>query len=132
MKKSVILIALVLVAICAASRSASAQNPTRIQFAKGASSASVKGSTGQYGMTYLVRARSGQKIVIDLAPAARVGVKVEHDGRFGQTVMLSEERGGHYEIGLEESDDYTIFIGSNTGRPVQFNMTIKITKLSEI
>jgi len=111
---------------------ASAQRPIRIQFAKGASSTAVKGSTGTTGTTYIIRARSGQKIIIDLTPTSRVGIKVEHDGRFGQEVMLREEKGGHYEIGLEESGDYTIFVGSTSGKPVNFNMTVRVTKMTDI
>ena len=132
MKKPVLSIALIIISICVLSIAASAQRPIRLQFAKGANSTSVKGNTAQSGVTYVLRARSGQKIVIDLEPASRVGVKVEHDGRFGQMILLREERGGHYEIGLEESGDYTIFIGSTVNKPVTFNMTVKITKLSEI
>ena len=111
---------------------ASAQRPIRIQFAKGASSTAVKGSTGNTGTSYVLRARSGQKIVIDLSPTSRVGIKVERDGRFGHEVMLREEQGGHYEIGLEESGEYTIFVGSTSGKPVNFNMTIRITKMTDI
>jgi hypothetical protein len=111
---------------------ASAQRPIRIQFSKGASSTALKGSTGTAGTTYVIRARSGQKIVIDLAPTSRLGIKVEHDGRFGHEVMLREEKGGHYEVGLEESGDYTIFIGSTSGKPVNFNMTVRVTKMTDI
>jgi hypothetical protein len=111
---------------------AAAQSPIRIQFEKGASSTTLKGSTGNSGTTYVIRARSGQKIVIDLSPSSRVGIKVEHDGRFGHEVMLREERGGHYEIGLEESGDYTIFVGSRSGKSVNFNMTVRVTKMTDI
>lgn len=110
----------------------SAQAPKRIEFAKGKSSATVSGSTNGYGVTYVVRARSGQKIAVDLDPVSNVGIKVETNGRDGQQVLLREERGGHYEIGLEESGDYTIFIGSTKGRPVAFKLTIRITKLADI
>ena len=110
----------------------SAQMPKRIEFAKGRSSATVNGSTGSYGVTYVVRARSGQKIVVDLDPASGVGIKVETENTDGQQVLLREERGGHYEIGLEEGGDFTIFIGSTKGRSVSFKLTIKITKLADI
>ncbi|HYP49718.1 MAG TPA: hypothetical protein VEQ34_02165, partial [Pyrinomonadaceae bacterium] len=81
---------------------AKAQSPKRIQFAKGKTSATVKATTGSYGTTYVVRAKSGQKLVLNLAPAQKVGIKVETEGRFGHTVLLREERGGSYEVGLEE------------------------------
>ena len=109
-----------------------AQKPQRIQFEKGKSSAVVKASTGQYGITYVIRARSGQKLVLDLTPATKVGIKVETIGRFGETVLLREESGGRYEVGLEETGDYTIFIGSIGNKPVSFTLAVAITKLADI
>ena len=46
--------------------------------------------------------------------------------------MLREESGGHYEIGLEESGDYTIFVGSTTGKSVQFTLKVGVTRLADI
>lgn len=111
---------------------ANAQTPIRIQFAKGKSSAVVKGTTGSYGVTYVVRARSGQKMVLNLTPTSKVGIKVETESADGEMVLLREEKGGTYEIGLEENGDYTIFIGSTDNKPVSFTLTVKITKLSDI
>lgn len=118
--------------IYGAQADAQSQSPKRIQFAKGKSSAVVKGTTGSYGTTYVVRAKSGQKLVLDLTPVSKVGIKVETNGRFGEMVLLREEQGGTYEIGLEESGDYTIFIGSTSNKPVSFTLTVKITKLTDI
>jgi hypothetical protein len=111
---------------------AAAQDAKRIQFAKGKSSAVVSGSTGPNGITYVVRARSGQKIVLTVTPARGVGVKVERDGRFGHEVLLREERGGTYEVGLEESGDVTIFLGSTNGKGAAFTMTVKIVKMTDV
>jgi hypothetical protein len=111
---------------------ADAQTPKRIQFAKGKSSAVVRGTTGVYGITYVVRASSGQKLVLDLKPASGAGIKVETEGRFGHMVLLREKKGGVYEIGLEESGDYTIFIGSNKNTPISFTLAVGITKLADI
>jgi hypothetical protein len=110
----------------------SAQEPTRIQFAKGKSSGSVNGSTGTYGKAYAIRARSGQKLIITVAPRSGVGVKVETLGRYGHQVLLNEERGGTYEVGLEESGDYTIFLGSRNGRSAAFMLTVRIEKMADI
>jgi hypothetical protein len=118
--------------VLAAALNVSGQPLKRIQFAKGTSSATVKGSTGNSGTTYVVGARSGQKIVITITPRAGVGVKVEHDGRFGHEVLLREDRGGTYEVGLEESGDYTILLGSSSGRPAAYTMTVKIVKMTDI
>ena len=108
------------------------QTIKRIEFAKGKSSATVTGMTGEYGVTYVVRARSGQKIVVDLKPVSNVGIKIEGNSSDGEQVLLREEKGGYYEVGLEESGDYTIFIGSLNHRSVSFTLTVKITKLADI
>jgi hypothetical protein len=109
-----------------------AQTPRRIQFQKGKSSTVVKGVSGSSGVTYVLRARSGQKIVLDLSPKKGVGIKVETNGRYGQMVLLREEIGGHYEVGLEETGDYTIFIGSTSGTSVPFILKVGVTRLSDI
>lgn len=111
---------------------ANAQEPKRIQFAKGANSTTVTGTTGTNGTSYVVRAKSGQKLVLTLSPLSKVGIKVETVGRFGHMVMLREERGGTYEVGLEETGDYTIFLGSTTKRSMSFKLTVRITKLADI
>jgi hypothetical protein len=121
-------IAIVLFAV----QSASAQEPKRIQFAKGKNSAVVTGNTGNNGTYYVLRARSGQKIVLTVTPRTGVGVKVETTGSYGHQVLLREERGGTYQVGLEESGDYTIFLGSINGKPAPFTLTVKITKLADI
>ena len=121
-------IAFVLFAI----QSATAQEPKRIQFAKGKNSAVVQGNTGNNGTTYVVRAKSGQKLVLTLTPRSGVGIKVETDGSYGQQVLLREQRGGTYEVGLEESGDYTIFLGSINSKPAPFTLTVKIVKMTDI
>lgn len=132
MKKRVILFASLLFVLMTALNSANAQPAKRIQFAKGKSSTVVKGTTGEYGMTYVVRARSGQKIVLDLTPTSKVGIKVETNGRYGQTVLLREESGGHYEVGLDENGDYTIFVGSTNHKSINFTLTVRITRLADV
>ncbi len=109
-----------------------AQTPKRIQFAKGKNSVVVKGTTGGYGITYVLRAKSGQKLVLNLTPVSSVGIKVETIGTYGKMVLLREQSGGTYEVGLEESGDYTIFVGSLGRNPVSFTLTVKITKLTDI
>jgi len=110
----------------------SAPAQTRIQFAKGKSSATIKGTTGEYGITYVVRARSGQKLNLKLDPSTGIGIKVEKNGSYGREVLLREEAGGNFEVGLEESGDVTVFIGSTSGRSKPFTLTITITRLTDI
>ena len=114
------------------STEAFAQQSTRIQFAKGRSSAAIQGSTGASGKTYVLRARSGQMLVLTLTPRSGVGIKVETNGRYGHQVLLREERGGTYEVGLEESGDYTILLGSTNGKSASFTLTVKTRKMTDI
>jgi hypothetical protein len=112
--------------------SLSAQTPKRIQFARGKSSAVVQGVTGTTGVSYVIRAKSGEKLVLELKPLTKVGIKVETDGTYGHQILLREENGGIYEVGLEENGDYTIFIGSTNNRSISFTLTVKVTKLADI
>jgi len=132
MKKIMILSLMLITIVFTYGVTAIAQTPTRIQFAKGKNSATVKGNTGSYGVTYVVRAKSGQKLILNLAPTSKVGIKVETDGASGEMVLLREEKGGIYEVGLEESGDYTIFVGSTDNKPNSFTLTVKITNLTDI
>ena len=111
---------------------AKAQTPKRIQFARGKSSTVIRGTTGSYGVAYVIKAKSGQKLVLNLTPASMIGIRVETLGTDGQAVLLREEKGGTYEVGLEESGDYTIFVGSTNNRSVSFTLTVKITRLTDI
>lgn len=129
MKKSGLMLIVTLV-ICECF--AAAQTVQRIQFAKGKSSAVIKGTTGSNGAYYVVRANSGQKLILNLDPTSGAGIKVETDGRYGHMVLLREEKGGTYEVGLEESGDYSITIGSTSDKAVSFSLTIKITKMTDI
>ncbi len=108
------------------------QNVKRISFAKGKSSTAVKGMTGGYGVTYVLRVRSGQKLVLELTPASSLGIKVDTKGRFGEMVLLREEGGGRYEVAIEETGDHTIFVGALGRNPVSFILTVKINKLADI
>ena len=128
-KTTIILLALTAVLFIWNSESAA---QTRIRFAKGRSSAMVRGNTGNSGTEYVVRARSGQKIELTLSPLEGVGIRVTGNGRDGETVLLREERGGTFVVGLEESGDYVIFIGSVSGKPVAFSLTVAITRMSDI
>ena len=119
-------------ALMVLSENASAQAPKRIEFAKGKSSATVRGTTGQNGATYLVRARSGQMLVLTLSPGSSVGIKVETNGRFGHMVLLREERGGTYRIGLEEAGEYSIFVGTTSGKSAAFTLGVRITRMTDI
>lgn len=130
LKKLLIVFALIFVAVRV--NATSAQTEKRIQFEKGQTSAKVEGTTGETGVTYVVGAKGGQKLVLSLTSPSKVGIKVETVGSYGHMVLLSEEKVGTYEVGLEENGDYTIFIGSGDGKPASFALTVKIAKLNDI
>jgi len=132
MKKTIILSVILTAFIFIGGIQTNAQTLTRIQFAKGKSSAVVKGTTGNYGVRYVVRAKSGQKLVLNLSPTSKVGIKVETVSRYGEMVLLREKRGGTFVVGLEESGDYTIFIGSTNNKSVPFTLTVTIKKMTDI
>jgi len=111
---------------------ANAQIPKRIQFKKGRTSAVVKGTAANYGTSFVLRAGPGQKLIIDVTPTSGVGIKVETVSRYGEMVLLRTERGGRYEVGLEEAGDYTIFIGPLGNTPIAFTLTVQIKKLADI
>jgi hypothetical protein len=46
--------------------------------------------------------------------------------------LLREEKGGTYEVGLEENGNYTIFIGSPNNKSMAFTLTVSIIKLADI
>lgn len=132
MKRIVAWLPILIVFVVAAAGGTIAQTPKRVEFAKGKTSATVKSNTGKNGVTYLVRAKSGQKLVLSLTPVNKVGIKVETDGQYGQQVLLREELGGVYIVGLEESGDYTIFVGSLDHSPIPFTLKITIAKMTDI
>ena len=47
-------------------------------------------------------------------------------------ISVREEKVKINEIGLEESEDYTIFIGSTNHKPISLTLTIKIAKSGNI
>jgi hypothetical protein len=130
MKKVIGLILLSVALIFANGFEAHAQTVKRIQFARGKSSATVRGITGSTGIYYTLRVKGGQKMALSLSPSAGVGIKVERGG--GAEVMLREKRGGFYELYFEEGGEISIFVGSNGARSVPFTLTVKITRMTDI
>src|SRR5688500_17638892 len=101
--KKFILIALMVTALSASA--AFGQDEKRVELSKGESSASGKWNSGLNGVYSIVRAKQGQMLVLDVAPHSKVAVKVESNGRHGHQILLREERGRHFEVGLEEAGD---------------------------
>ena len=130
MKKVIGLILLSVALIFSNGFETRAQAVKRIQFARGKSSATVRGITGSTGIYYNLRVKGGQKMALSLSPSAGVGIKVERDG--GAEVMLREERGGFYELYFEEGGEVSIFVGSTGARSVPFTLTVKITRMTDI
>lgn len=127
LKKSAIILALAF--ILGGIQAASAQTTKTIKFAKGKNSATVKGMTGTTGVYYNLRANGGQKVMITLAPKTGVGVKVE---KGADEVLLREEKGGTYEVYLEEGGEISIFLGSTNGKSKAYTLTVKITNMTDV
>ncbi len=119
-------LALVFAFILIGIQTISAQTENRIQFPKGKSSKIVKGITGTNGVYYNLGAKAGQKVIITLTPESGIGIKVE---KGANEVLLREEKGGTYEIGLDRSGDFSIFLGSINGKSKAYTMTVTITKM---
>jgi hypothetical protein len=130
MKKFISLFLLLAALVFSNGFEANAQTVKRIEFAKGKSSATVRDNTGSTGVYYDLRVKGGQKMVLNLSPASKVGIKVEASG--GGEVLLREERGGYYELYFEEGKNVSIFVGSLNGKPVPFTLTVKITRMTDI
>lgn len=130
--KLAILALLLFGSVCFSGGEAAAQGPARINFEKGKNSAVVAGSTGRFGANYVVKARAGQKTILSLKPATGAGIKVETTWSYGQMVLLEETKGGRYEIGVEETSDLNLFVGSTNGRPARFTLELRVLKLKDI
>jgi hypothetical protein len=130
MKKVISLILLSVALVFSNGFEANAQSVKRIQFAKGKSSATVRGNTGSAGVYYDLRVKGGQKMALSLSPSAGVGIKVERGG--GAEVMLREQRGGYYELYFEEGGEVSIFVGSTGARSVPYTLTVTITRMTDI
>jgi hypothetical protein len=128
--KKVIGSLLILVAlIFSNSFDARAQTVNVLQFAKGRSSATVRGNTGNGGVYYNLRVKGGQKMTLNLSPSAKIGIRV--DSSSGE-VLLRKERGGSFVLYFEEGQGISIFVGSEGGRPVPFTLSVAITRMTDI
>jgi hypothetical protein len=130
MKKVISLFLLIVTFAFSNGFEANAQTVKRIEFAKGRSSATVKGTTGTSGVYYNLRVKSGQKMTVNLSPARGVGIKVERDG--GAEVLLREERGGAYTVYFEDGGEISIFVGSTGGKSVPYALSVSITRMTDI
>lgn len=124
-----LLITLAIGIIFFAVQNSSAQTATRIQFAKGTNLAVLKGKTRSQGVTYIVRAKKGQKMILNLVPTSNVGISVQTTLKSEEegNVLLEGQTGGDYELDLQDSCDYKIIIGSDSDKPIPFTLTVEIT-----
>ena len=104
-----------------------AQTDKRIQFAKGKNSATVKGvfTKPNSGESYLLGVKARQKLTVNFEPdsgAAMPVVQVSTPGKNGKTVL--DESFGEFEIDLETSGEYTIFVGC--AKRCRYSLTVTI------
>jgi len=130
MKKVISLFLLTVTLFFANGFEANAQIGKRIQFAKGKSSATVRGTTEKYGSYYNLRVKGGQKLLLNLSPARGVGIRVERAD--GSELFLRQEHGGIHEVYFEEGGEISILLGSINGKSVPYTLTVKITRMTDI
>jgi len=109
-------------------QTAFAQAPQRIQFAKGMNLAVLKGKTRSQGVAYIVKAKAGQKMILNLVPASNITISVQTTLKSEEegNVLLDGQAGGDYELELPDTCDYKIIIGSDSDQPVPFTLTVEI------
>lgn len=130
MKKVISLFLLIATLAFSNALEANAQTAKRIEFPRGRSWTTVRGTTGKYGVYYNLRVKSGQKMTVSLTPARGIGIKIERDG--GVEVLLRAERGGEHTVYFEDGGEISIFVGSTSGKSVPFALTVNIARMTDI
>lgn len=101
--------------------------PTRIQFAPGATSATVTGWLDEGGdhASYVVRASAGQTMAIDVLPAGS-GVGIEVEGQDG-SAWRAPNGANTLTVALPVTQDYVITLSTPAGAAaIQYTMDVTI------
>jgi len=101
--------------------------PSRIQFDRGAISATVSGATVEgYIASYVVAAQGGQNMNIILIPNPNVAALTVWGFSDGQPYMRAQMGSTTFNMQLPSTQDYIIDVVPQGGQEVDFTMTIEI------
>jgi hypothetical protein len=104
-----------------------------VQFAKGKSSATLKGSiTGDQTLDYTLRAAAGQTMTVKLTGGSSVNFNVLPPGSTGEALFVGSRDGNVSTTTLPASGEYTIRIyqmghASSSGKRSNFTLDVAIT-----
>jgi hypothetical protein len=103
-----------------------------VQFAKGKSGATIKGSvTGDETVDYTLRAAAGQTMTVKLSSASAVYHNVLPPGSTGEALFVGSRDGSRSTTTLPASGDYTIRLyqmghASSSGKRSNFTLDVAI------
>ena len=101
--------------------------PSRIQFASGATSATVVGNTvAGYDVSYTVYAGKGQNLDVELSNLSDHASLSIYGVIDGQRYLRSEKGQTSYQFVLPSTQDYIIVVVPAAGREVSYTMKVKI------
>lgn len=101
------------------------QNVTRINFAKGKSSATVSGSVGDSGMKdYILHGKKGQELSATLTSACESVQIIVIDNGTGN--VISEEPTTEYADELPGTDDYIVRVQNSNSASCKFTLKVGI------
>ena len=101
--------------------------PSRVQFAKGADSATVSGKTvAGYDVSYVVYAAKGQTMNVELGNLSGKASLSIYGFTDGQRYLSSDTGQTSYHFVLPATQDYIIVVVPATGNVVSYTLTVKI------
>lgn len=104
-----------------------------VQFAKGQSAATIKGSlTGDQSIDYTLRAAAGQTMTIKLSAGASVNFNLLPPGSTGEALFIGSRDGSRSTTQLPTSGEYTIRVyqmghAKSSGQRSNFTLDVAIT-----
>lgn len=101
--------------------------PNRIQFAPGATSATVTGKTVEgYIASYVVAAQGGQTMNIQLSPDPDMAALTVWGFSDGQPYMRAQMGSTSFDMQLPSTQDYIIDVVPQAGQEVDFTLRVEI------
>lgn len=106
--------------------------PTRVQFPRGGTTATIKGSTNAWrGASYALGARAGQQMTVEVSSdAGDVSMQVLQPG--GATGLNGVTEQKRWSGRLPKSGDYTINVIEATGQSVPFTLAVSVVSAPAI